>query len=163
MKFNLFSTSDQKANADETVQYLMDGLGYKQNLVPEFVRLGCGLVAAIVAAALFFWERKVGWVVAYPYIVAGVIAYFGLNGAAFLVQRFVEMNAIYIGQKDGKTVYIKTQSPKCSELYRISVLRDGKWVKAETKFSDFVDYNGRALSTKLQPLLASLVNDKKSQ
>ncbi|PRT54292.1 Signal peptidase complex subunit SPC2 [Wickerhamiella sorbophila] len=159
--FNLYSTPDLKAVADETVPYIMDKLGFQQNYTFEIVRLVFSYLAVAAAGFTFWIEKKKGWEGAYPVIAALVIFYFSMLSVAFVWQKFVERRAIYIGTAGEETVYLRSAAPKNTGTYKLECeTKSGAKVSKVLQFNEFIDFSGRVAHHKLQPILAELVKAK---
>lgn len=159
--FNLYSTPDLKAVADETVPYIMDKLGFQQNYTYEIARLVFSYLAVAAAGVTFWIEKKKGWDGAYSIIAALVVFYFAMLSVAFVWQKFVERRAIYIGSSGNETVYVRSIAPKNTGTYKLECeTKSGAKTFKELQFNEFIDYSGRVAHPKLQPILAELVKPK---
>lgn len=158
--FNLYSTPDLKAAVDDALPWSFDKLGFNQNYVYEFVRLGLSY-AAVAAAALTYWvEKKQGWDAAYSVIASCVLFYFASLTAAYLLSRFVERRAVYIGSKAGETVYARSEAPKHQGIYVLHIDTPRGTQSKTVPFNEIVDFSGHVANAKLQSLLAELVKPK---
>ena len=151
--FNLYSTPDLKATADEALPWVFDQLGFKQNYVYEFVRLALGYAGVAAAALTYYVEREKGFDAAYTMIVVAVIFYFSTSLLSFLLFRFVEHKSVYIGTKDGDVYYVQTASPSAGNLYEISVTCRGRTEKSSVAFNKIIDFSGRPAHAQLKPVV----------
>lgn len=154
MRFNLYSTPDLKAAADEALPHIFDAKSYKQEYTKEFMRLAMGLTSAAIAAGVYYAEREWGFWVAYPYIALGVVAYAMLNFLAWFWQKHVELGAVYIGRSpDKRLVYVSTHSPAHTDEYIVTCTIDGNTSTVRSQFPDFVDAHGGIVRANFMPII----------
>lgn len=64
------------------------------------VRLGLGYAAVAVAAAVFYYDYRLGWEATKDATLWAVLAYFALNGALTLWIWGVEKGKVFNGEKE---------------------------------------------------------------
>lgn len=142
MFLNLYSGRKQKQHIDETLEELLESHGYAQSYTAEFVRLGLGFAGVALAAYAVYIEHKMPFASRRALVAQLCAIYFVLQGAVYLWKRFVEKNALYIGTKDGETVYLQTRNPRNSPKYELVFSRGKRVLSTTYTFDQLVDSQG---------------------
>lgn len=164
MVLSLYNGKEQKEHIDEGIERLYARNEWQQSYSFEFIRLGFGFMGVIVALYVYYLERTVPFRDSKTVVGFLCVLYFCFTWGGWLWQRTVERNAMYVGTKNGSTVYIKTETPKNSDKYVATVIlknADSKESKYKHTYliSEIVDSLGIVHEEKLLNLV-KCVNSK---
>ncbi|CCK70641.1 signal peptidase complex subunit SPC2 KNAG_0E03870 [Huiozyma naganishii CBS 8797] len=123
---NVYSISEVSQRLDEEIPVVFGRLGYKQSFKLIDLKLLIGYSIAIVAAASFLLDKKLGHnnVIGYQKLLVGCYAVLSLIFWYF--KKFVEKSTIYTGtnSNDQSVINVRTLFKEAQPLYKVVLLGD---------------------------------------
>jgi signal peptidase complex subunit 2 len=150
---NLSSVVDLRTTVDDNLAASMGALGYTQEFGLVDLKIALGYLSALIAAAVYFADKKYGFAATYWWTVAGVVAYFALSAALWVVAtRFRDVK--YVGRADdGTRVTVATWTEKYTPVYRYRVSVGGRTQSGGFDFTKLFDGLGYYKEEELTRLL----------
>lgn len=152
----IFSSVVQlRTTVDENLTTSLSALGYNESFTLIDTRLALGYLTALIAAGLYFVDKKYGFDKTFNITVAAVVAYFAISGILWYYTSTAQYkNVKYVGYSDKKEkITVATWTSKYDPVYHVKITTQGQEITTEFEFMKLFDGMGYYKEEQLTNLL----------
>ncbi|KAF2859133.1 hypothetical protein K470DRAFT_219733 [Piedraia hortae CBS 480.64] len=152
-----YNLNDLKSTTDDALGNYLRSLNYVQDNTKMDVKLALGFSAVAVAAATFYFDRKLGWEATKDWTAVAVVAYALLNAAFTWWIWGVEKKIVFEGTPPtGQKTSFASKTNKHDPTYYLTVTRgQSKPMEIQEPFTTWFTEDGRFVAEPFQNWLSS--------